>query len=435
MIFQNSFEKLTIADESGYRPGDFPGFMESFPALLWRIEIAKWRIEFLNNFIIRGLGENTRLFLKNDSFRRELIVEEDQHKMDFFSEKMRSGITSFVLFRIKVDQQISWLKLSGWAAPRDPLYYYGLFQDVTNEVDSARSMFQNDIEQYVSIDSADHPALLVDYQKQKVIAVNEAGKTLFGYSTNEVRDLNFSKLYPQEITASIQRIIENILFDRKWSGRLNFVRKSMEQFNAFVDSHLIAFKGRNILRLALTGIEFKESGLSPRDGRVAKKSIVEFEKKLSAKLRDKNDIMDILDVFLNNQPPDCEFDGIIFSDIHSRKNKVFVYCAGSPFSGMEPGEMFSYQGTIAQQIEHFKLEHLIVDETMESIKAIDWALFIPKGIRSYFAKPFYSRKILKAVMILCSCKPNAFSAERLDNYFPLFRPFKNSIDAWRTTVR
>ncbi len=435
MIFSTSFDRLVSADEPVHKPGDFPGFFESFPSLLWRIEIAKWRIEFLNNFQIRGLGENTRLFLKNDSFRRELIIDEDQHKMDFFSERMRSGITSFVLFRIKVDQEIIWLKLSGWAAPRDPLYYYGYFQNVTMEVDSARSMFQNDMEQYVSIDNADHPALLVDYEKQKVIAVNETGKMLFGYSTNEVRDLNFSRLYPQEITGSIQRIIENILFDRKWSGRLNFIRKSMEQFNAFADCHLIAFKGRNILRMALTGIEIKSSDQDPKNGRIRKKSFVEFEKLLSEKLEDKNEIMDILEVFVNNQPPECRFDGIIFSDIHSRKNRVFVYCAGPPFSGMKPGEIFSYQGTIAQQIEHFKLEHLIVDETMDSIKAIDWALFIPKGIRSYFAKPFYSRGVLKAVMILCSCEPNSFSAERLDNYSLLFRPFKKSINAWRTGAR
>jgi hypothetical protein len=69
---------------------------------------------------------------------------------------------------------------------------------------------------------------------------------------------------------------------------------------------------------------------------------------------------------------------------------------------MEPGEMYSYEGTIAQDIERFKLDYLIVDDTLDSIKAIDWALFIPKGIRSYFARPFYGRGALRAVMILCS---------------------------------
>lgn len=434
MVFSTNFDKLIAGDEPVTTASAFPGLLESFPALIWRIEIAKWRIEFLNNFQLKGLGENTKLFLKNDSFRRELIIDEDQHKMDFFSERMRSGITSFVLFRIMLDQEVVWLKLSGWAAPMDPLYYYGFLQEVTKEVESARSMFQNDMEQYISIDNVDYPALLVDYEKLKVIAVNEAGKTLFGYSTNEVRDLKFARLYPQEITASIQRVIENILFDRKWSGRLSFIRKGMEQINAFADCHLISFKGRNIIRLGLTSIEIKHSGNKPEEGRIRKKSFIAFEQMLSVKLKAKSDIMEILDIFMNNQPPECKFDGIIFSDIHSRKNKVFVYCAGAPFSGMEPGEMFSYQGTIAQQIEHFKLEHLIVDDTMESIKAIDWALFIPKGIRSYFAKPFYSRKTLKAVMILCSCKSKSFSTECLENYSLLFKPFKKSIDAWRKTT-
>ena len=95
--------------------------------------------------------------------------------------------------------------------------------------------------------------------------------------------------------------------------------------------------------------------------------------------------------------------------------------------------MYSYEGTIAQDIERFKLDYLIVDDTIDSIKSIDWALFIPQGIRSYFAKPFYRRGVLKAVMILCSLKPNAFNSEGMDEYAILFEPFRSAIQAWRTS--
>ena len=88
---------------------------------------------------------------------------------------------------------------------------------------------------------------------------------------------------------------------------------------------------------------------------------------------------------------------IMLSDVHPRTNKVFVTGAGTPLADMPPCEEFSYRGTIAEDIDRFNLDHLIVDETMDSIKPIDWALFIPRGIRSYFAKPFYEGKTLRTV--------------------------------------
>ena len=75
---------------------------------------------------------------------------------------------------------------------------------------------------------------------------------------------------------------------------------------------------------------------------------------------------------------------------------------------MTQGEKFSYRGTIAEDIARFNLDHLVVDETMDSIKPIDWALFIPHGIHSYYAKPFYMDGELQTVLILCSTEPERF---------------------------
>jgi hypothetical protein len=143
----------------------------------------------------------------------------------------------------------------------------------------------------------------------------------------------------------------------------------------------------------------------------------------------------ILQAFLDAQLPSIQYDAILFSDIHVKKNRVFVYWAGEPFEDMPQGEMFSYEGTIAQDIERYKLETLIVDDTLESIKAIDWALFIPKGVRSYFAKPFYQRGVLRSVLILCSLKPEQFPSEGIPEYELLFDPFKDAIQAWRSSQR
>ena len=64
----------------------------------------------------------------------------------------------------------------------------------------------------------------------------------------------------------------------------------------------------------------------------------------------------------------------------------------------------------------FDLEHIIVEDTAKSIKPIDWALFIPKGIRSYLALPFFIDGILREVVIFCSTSPHAFSENAIAPY-------------------
>lgn len=129
------------------------------------------------------------------------------------------------------------------------------------------------------------------------------------------------------------------------------------------------------------------------------------------------------------------FEGILFSDIHRRNNKVVVYSHGRPFEGMEQAKVFSFAGTIAENILTFGLDHLVVSDTLDSIKAIDWALFIPAGIRSYFAKPFFEGKTLHSVLILCSTSTGRFPEERIAEFEPLFEPFLHAVKRWRKAVK
>jgi hypothetical protein len=98
----------------------------------------------------------------------------------------------------------------------------------------------------------------------------------------------------------------------------------------------------------------------------------------------------------------------MYSDIHARKNSVFVHACGSLFTTLEPGCQYPYSGTIAENIEKEKLEYLIVDDTHASIKAIDWALFVPHGVHSYIAKALYVRGAMRTVLIFCSGRKHAF---------------------------
>ena len=160
-----------------------------------------------------------------------------------------------------------------------------------------------------------------------------------------------------------------------------------------------------------------------------------YATRLGDKIAGLTEMEDILSVILQNLPHGVHADAILFSDIYAKKGRVQVYHAGEPFSAMRQGETFSYQGTIAENIERYKLDHLTVDDTLESIKAIDWVLFIPKGIRSYFAKAFYSRGAMRTILILCSTSPSAFRPELVQHYASLFPPFQVGVKEWRKAHR
>jgi hypothetical protein len=50
---------------------------------------------------------------------------------------------------------------------------------------------------------------------------------------------------------------------------------------------------------------------------------------------------------------------------------------------------YDYEGTISLLIGEKHRDYVILEDTLESTRPIDWALFIPHGIRSYFVKLFF----------------------------------------------
>lgn len=76
----------------------------------------------------------------------------------------------------------------------------------------------------------------------------------------------------------------------------------------------------------------------------------------------------------------------------------------------------------------FDLDHIIVEDTSRSIKPIDWVLFIPRGIRSYFAKPFFKDGVLHNVLIFCSTEAKRFSGCNVRPYQSLFPLFESALE-------
>jgi hypothetical protein len=156
-----------------------------------------------------------------------------------------------------------------------------------------------------------------------------------------------------------------------------------------------------------------------------------YQKQLMDKLKDVVDMEKILETILQNQFGHMGFDSIIYSDVYEKKNKVVVYTAGDPLKAMKQGEIFSYEGTIAENIDRYGLDYLIMEDTFSSIKAIDWALFIPHGLRSYFAKAFYERKKMRTVLVICSSQRYKFSEKHINDYALLYKPFLYGLTNWR----
>jgi len=413
-------------------------FVEDFPALLWRIDIIKNKIEYLNSYKIKGLESESGLILQNIDYSKRIILKEDLHLLEGFMRAMRNGETAATIFRIKnKDDHITWIKVTGTINRKNPRFYLGYMLDVSNTVGIVQDTLEKDTDIEAMIELVNNPVILIDPYDKTILAHNMAARDLFSYQTGEFSKLKFSDLYHHSIEIQINRIYEEIIFERKWEGKLTFQRKNKSPFIGEVVIRSLFFRGIRVFRVSIDSVSVDDKDvrmfvLTPGDEVIFSDSADKnYVDKLMEKLRDESDMSAILQIILNNQHGHMNFDSIIYSDIYAKKNKIVVYTAGKALSPMKQGEVFPYEGTIAENIDRYKLEYLIVEDTFSSIKAIDWALFIPHGLRSYFAKPFFDRKVMRTVLILCSAQRNMFSDQYVADYTLLHKPFLLGLTNWR----
>jgi hypothetical protein len=239
----------------------------------------------------------------------------------------------------------------------------------------------------------------------------------------------------------ISRIYEALIFEKKWEGRLIFQRKRGSAFSGDVVMRHLFCKGMRLFRVSIHNIAMNDGrpevpltdAMPP--SLPGEQQYKQFSDALVKQIGATSDMALILQTILDHQGPGCHFDAILYSDIYIKKKKVVVYTAGEAFAAMAQGQDFSYEGTIAENIDRFKLDYLIVDDTFASIKAIDWALFIPNGIRSYFAMPFYERNVMRTVLIFCSRKRNVFRPQDANAYAVHYKAFLHGLSNWRKALR
>lgn len=413
---------------------DLLSFMNDFPALLWRIEIAKSRIEFLNNNYVVSNGLDGKLLLKNIQYQRDVVVQEDAYLLSAFMESVKKGKTAATIFRAKCpDDKVAWLKITGTTNSCDPRYYYGFLLNVSDTVGQIKAILDKDVNIQSLLDETDNAALILDYDSRRVLCCNAAACDIFEMNRGELLNHTLNDLFRESMKTAVEGMMEQVLLVRKWIGKLDFYQCGKRSFfTAETVVRHLSLGGKRLLRVKF---------VNPKLGRERSRPQRLFsddsrQTQLIQRLLDqKADICAIMRIAFESAFVAGKYDAIMFSDVHVRKNQVFVYYTGDRPLLLEQGQRFAYVGTIAEDISRFQLSHLVVDDTMESIKPIDWALFVPQGIRSYFAKPFFSRGSLRTVLIMCSRTPHTFSGATVSDFDALFEPVNAAVKLWRQVGR
>lgn len=407
-------------------------FINDFPALLWRIEIRKARIEFLNKNIHVAPGIDGALFLKNIAYRNANILPEDQHILEAFMDMVKEGNVAASVFRVKNSNgRISWLKLTGAVNRQDPGYYYGYLLNVDDTVAVIKGILGTDLELKLMIEDISNPVFLFGYDRQELICANPSAKQIFG-----IQEIDFGKLpleffYAGDTRRTVSDILKNLPLSRTWAGNICFrSADGKKQVRSRAIVRYLVHEEHQIVRISLQNPKISSAGC-----KTVSDSKENHIRELKNKIHGLVDIHQIMEICLDSPLAAGHFEGILFSDVHVRKNSVTVYGAGKPFKGMQTSENYSYKGTIAEDINRYSLDYLIVDNTQDSIKPIDWALFVPRGVRSYFAMPFYSRSVLRTVLILCATEQNRFADTPADLFKDLLNTLNGAVRNWRRSRR
>jgi PAS domain-containing protein len=437
-------ETLTPISKRRITSDEFSNFIDYFPALLWRIDIVENKIEYLNNHHITGLGEKSGLILQNMNFSRNIVLEADFYLLEQFMQAVRDGRTAATIFRIQLDTgNIVWIKVTGTPYRTNPRFYLGYMLDVSDTVGIVQEITERDAEQMAMIETLDYPVILLNAENNAIMAHNAAAREVFGYRPGEFSRLTTYRLFHAGTRYQLNRIFEAVVFEKKWEGQLVFQTQRQATFTGDTTIRCLVVHGNRICRLSIHGIA-KDAALegsgTDRAGTHAAElptagTDADYRRRLTAQVENETDMPRILSILLHHPPDGVHFDAIIYSDVYTKRNRVVVYTAGKALEAMQQGEVFPYAGTIAENIDRYGLDHLIMEDTFSSIKAIDWALFIPHGIRSYFAKPFYERKTMRSVLIICSTERNRFSEAAIHRYALLNAPFLKGLKNWRRATK
>jgi hypothetical protein len=380
----------------------------SSPALVWRADLVKNEISFLSDVAIPGMENVIPGLLQDAAGAESILAAQDRDAFTRFHERMRQRRPVSEVFRAHGrDGVMRWLYILGTPDPEISFGYLGLVTDCTG---IANAILQRGSEAGIAehVELFDNPVFMAECGSRRVFAANAAAREMLGIDTKDKTAL-LSDIFAANADAYMRDIYERLLFSSAWNGLLTL---NNAQGQAIVCMSRVRAYDRD-------GHSLLWFSLSPRQPARNTEAPLNPSPKIEAELGRANDVRGLLRVLLDNQPESQHVDAVMLSQIFIAEGRVVVTGVGKPFASDSENDVHPYSGSIAENMVLFGLPHIIVKDTAKSIKPIDWALFIPKGIRSYLALPFYVEGVLRKVVIFCSTQPGNFDEAKLPIYFGL----------------
>ncbi|MFV0347310.1 MAG: diguanylate cyclase [Halodesulfovibrio sp.] len=375
-------------------------YLALMPALMWHIDAAFNEIVFTNDYKMPGLGNKVPLVLKDISLAKTLVHSDDLGAFYGAMDCVRALQPSTVAFRMGDEAgNWHWLFLKGQPVQNESFRYVGMIGACASLVGSiadrgAATMCPDCLE------LLDHPSLLVEYAGKKVAAANAAARRFFGYEV--VTDFPSLDGIMEGVNGQYRlSIYEHLIFNAVWRGALALKDASGVRRKCDVQLRAGVREGSHALWMVIEPVSAAASTPMLSEGGCGN---------LCQALDKAHTEVQALQALLEHQPEGLNAEGVMLSHIYPSENRVEVTGVGEPFKGMEPHTCYPYIGSIAENIVQYALPHMVVEETIRSIRPIDWALFIPGGIHSYYAEPHYENDELAYVLIYCSTKSGAFGS-------------------------
>ena len=386
----------------------FHQWRKGFPGLMWSICRRESRLKLFTQW--NDAGFDAPQLLKNAAYRKQIVMEQGYPLLMEFWDMIHAARPAAAIFRLKTDEGRRPLMLQGWPEPEQDIYS-GFLKEAFLPGGYESECYKAQLRMRVG--DADYPVFTVDSKSRRLADANDAARALFIGEDQTGRQLTLEDVVPEEQRAQFFRAAGKAVEHDAWAGKLLLGNGERGLFSAHARLTLWGGQDLQVVRAALISVD-------PRLQPVADDGLAALQ---PGELRPA-----LEDLYATCGP---EVDGLMLSHIQMNSGRVAVYGVGKVFESLEWGMQHAYEGTIAQDVERFGLHSLMVEDTLDSVKSIDWALFAPQGVRSYFAKPFYSEHGLRAVLILTSRKANAFDASAETAYADVVRAFGALARRWR----
>lgn len=381
-------------------------YLELIPAVVWRIDVVGNEISFLNSFI-PAHGKKVRAILQNPQQAKKTILAEDWDRFHQCYEQIRNRVRAACVFRLRLDEDIiKWFKLVAMPDPEYQTSSIGMLMDISSQINAVLAT-EGRPTLSTKIDLIDDPVLLVRFSDRTICAANKAAEQFLQYDRDRLLSLSFQDILQHTPSKDLQQVYEGLIFSDRWSGTLNVADGQGRGHQCSARIQAIARDEENLLWVTLS---HRNDCLACRGVPVRGNETVP-PKAIAKAMRKSNTIKGLLEAMLKALPAESPTDAIMLSRIFIDKNTVAVTGVGEPFETVPENRNHPYEGSIAENIVRFDLQSHVVMETSKSIKPIDWALFIPRGIRSYYAQPFFENGILTNVLIFCSTKTDSYDPD------------------------